>query len=316
MNNLILEIMGKSIAGKAFSIRFFLNKGVKPIQVKGKKKYALYAQVNYDYRNTKVPIFDPSAFYLSHTELQELPKPIYLYEAFFNDAVALYLEEIPKGAIKGDINYKENLDYFADYILPKVSQNIEKVARLENSASEFELKGLGKRLQLYYRPLGEFFQETISKDIESFLSQDDVKLYFQDDDEPIYMEGNSIGRGMTVLRFIDWFFVDFNYDFQRSVPTQLKTDVELFLLMAGAKVGYHPLIEWLGEEHHLESLDRFFTNNTDLFDSTKELRINLSNYFSRYISLVPPSLPKNIYLSLVNQLVREYTDKIQSLITQ
>lgn len=302
--------MGKSIAGKAFSIRFFLNKSVKPRGIKGKERYALYAQVNYDYKNTKVPVFDPHDYYLSYNELHGPLEPIYLPEKFFNDIIPIYLGEAPIKSNSSTGNYEFNVDSYALSTLPKCKSNLEKIARLEAARSTFRLKGLGKRLQSYYKPIGDHFQEHISKNIESFFSPDLVELYTEEGE---YMElsgGSPLGRNPTVLAVIDWFFSNGYAGFHNSLPLSLIIDIELFLILAASKVGYHPLVDWLNNEEHFERL-RSFLDSEYLFDSERELKIELSNYFSRYISLVPPSQPKEFYLERTKELISEQTKNIR-----
>ncbi|WP_282775719.1 hypothetical protein [Phaeodactylibacter xiamenensis] len=303
--------MGKSIAGKAFSIRFFLNKSVKPRRVKGKEEYALYAQVNYDYKNTKVPIFSSRTFFKNAFDFTSAPKkPIYLEENFFDRAIKVYHDKRLYVPRSNSDDFTFNTYGFGISNFPIAAENIEKIARLENAGKGFSLSGLGKRLQLYYKAVGELLHEDLTRQIDSVLGQDYVDLFLLDSDDPTGTDGSDIFSGMSVVELIDWMFADTGFDFHRSVPEFLRVDIELLLLLAGAGVDKYPLVDWLNDDKRLTKFGEFLEHEW-LFDTERELRIDLENYFSRYISLVPPSQPKEFYMERTKELISEQTKSIQ-----
>ena len=333
--------MGKSIGGKAFSVRFFLNKRVKPRKdAEGKTRYALYAQVNYDLKNTKLPIYDRRET-TSFTGFNT-PTPIYLRERFFNSALEILLGtkvKGPKVETFGELT-AANIHYSSSK-LSIIAHQIESVIRYENNNGGFKLKEFNLRFKKYQSSLGSLFQSSIQAKYNSYYSED-REIYFttpelpaEDDDNPssdlnleqhdhseefvdedqYYFDGEDSAimelypsiKFMTVEEFVDFFFLSLDSDYHLSVPEDIRLDIELFFLLAGSGVGRSPLIEWLFNTNNLDKFEEFLSNG-DLYNKDKPLKVDLKNYYSRYISLTAPSMDKEYYLekikSVVNQEVR------------
>lgn len=297
----------KSIAGKPFSVRFFLNERLKPIIGRRKhKKYPVYAQVNFDNSNVKVPVHYP--LNMDGFLLPSSPKQIYLDSNKFKSIIELYAKIISSEIESPSTSYlvEDNSDYGTGLILKKIRDDIESVIRLGISLGSFSLKGLGAKLLKYREPLSSLLQNNAQKRYAQYFNKvTEVSNRNGKAEHSVFM-GPVFYANLPIVRFFD--DTRIRFDYSKTVPKDIQRDIELFFYIFGADCGNISLVDWATSKEPLLLLETFLSSPSLYSDNI--LKVDLENIFCRYISLAPPAKEPSFYLERVKYFVAFFTGKI------
>lgn len=289
--------MVDTIDNKTFSIRFFLNERLKPLKdEKGSLAYPVYLQVNYNRKNAQFPL-DLSALQNAHSYKHGFREAnssfSYFNPEFFSQVLDVYDH---KGGGPPEAHYYS-------HILERAASRLKEIVVFEKSKlkKNFSLKGLGNRFA--------FFNSNIVDKLDRYLV-DQLKKELSG--EVLSEDGGTLENADSLISYSMTFYQ--NYDaltpYNISLPKSLETDIEAFFIIAAfaeTRINTNDIFNWVfkDEAGHFER----FLSNSPIFDSSKELRLPLSNFFVRYVSLNPPSYPSNFYVQYTENFIQSQLEK-------
>jgi hypothetical protein len=276
------------IAENKVTVNVFLNDRLKPEYFGGRiPYYPIYFRVIYEQKSTQIAV--------SFNEFEEDKGLRYCsikeFERLEND--------IERMASYSNIDYSV-MDMRALYI-NIIREKIKDIVLFERKhlKSRFDLKGLGSRASFLFSSLADWLGDQLTVEMQEF-----------------FFKTNEAGFAST-LKETRPFYV--NYDsvlkmHRRSHPfdDDLQHKIELYFMFAAGceeKPEMKEVFTWvLGNgAHKFES----FLLNSDIFNSTVEFKLPLSNFYVRHVSLNPPSINDisfyvNLLLQIANKRVSDY----------
>lgn len=293
--------MIESIKGKTFSVRFFLNKRVKPVKGKaGQLHYPVYVQVNFDGKNTQFPIYIEDVygtFNFRDGFTDRKQRYSFFSEEYFNKILAIGTNSEEAKDIDR-FNFPE-YDYYS-HLLKKIKDRIGEIIKFEISKKKYSFKGIRTRFSFFNQSLADIFDRHLFNKLSGFLEKGIVEK------SGGVLEGASVLINSNMAFYQCYDAISFIYS---NLPEDFRIEVESYFLLAAYSVhspSTNQIFYWVikDEKRDFEN----FLSGENLFKPGTSLRLPLSNFFVRYVSLNPPSKRPAFYInhiqSFANQSLR------------